>query len=128
MAIEAPVIAALVTGAVSLVTSGLVAVWVTRLKALLDNRTLFQAERVAHELLMMPAWNLRTFKAIKHHLGFEDDNKIREVLIRAGALRFERKGDGAEMWGLLERNRHLLQQKPEAAADTKSATDIDDTG
>jgi hypothetical protein len=115
---EAPIIAALVTGSVSLVTSGLVSLWVAQrrgvvdkdlatMKAQLENRTLFQAERVAHELLMMPEWELRSFDAIKRRLGGFEDEQIRQILIRAGALKFEGKG-GEEMWGLLERNRHRL--------------------
>ena len=132
MAIEAPVIAALITGAVSLLTSAAVTLWVAQqrasvdkelttlkgkldegvadLKVRLENRTLFQVERIAHELLMMPAWDLRSFEAIKRRLGGFEDNEIRQILIRAGALQFKGKG-GKEMWGLLERNRLRLQKR-----------------
>lgn len=145
MAMEPPVIAALVTGVVSLITSGVVTLWVARrrtivdkevanlkgkldenvteLKARLENRTLFQAERVAHELLMIPEWNLRSFKALKNRLGGFQDNEIRQVLIRAGALQFKSKS-GEEMWGLLERNRHLLKRKPTQREQT--VADLDD--
>jgi hypothetical protein len=146
MAMEAPVIAALVTGVVSLLTSGGVTLWVARrrtivdkevaklkgkldesiteLKARLENRTLFQAEHVAHELLMMPAWDLRSFDAFKHRLGGFQENEIRQVLIRAGALQFKGKG-GKEMWGLLARNRHRLERKP--TQEEQTAADLDDT-
>jgi len=107
MAVEAPVTTALVAGVVSLITSGVV----TELQVRLENRTLFQAERVAHELLMTPGWDLRSFDAIKRRLGGFEDDEIRKVLIRAGALQFEGKR-GQERWGLLERNRHRLEGKP----------------
>lgn len=146
MTIEAPVIAAVITGAVSLLTSGAVALWVAQqraiadkelailkvkldegvadLKVRLENRTLFQAERVAHELLMMPAWDLRSFEAIKRRLGGFEDNEIRQTLIRAGALQFIGKG-GKEMWGLLERNRLRLQKK--STDDEQAAGAIEET-
>ena len=133
MAVGDSVKAALIAGLVSLITSGGVTLWVawdqiiadkeiaslqgelnknvTELKVRLENRTLFQAERVAHELLMMPAWDLRSFDEIKSRLGGFKDDEIRQILIRAGALQFKGKPD-QEMWGLLERNRHRLEGKP----------------
>lgn len=80
------------------------------LKARLDNRTLFQAERLAHELLMHDAWQMRSFDAIQHHIAGFADNDPRQILVRAGALRFTRPSDGKEMWGLLERNRETLKK------------------
>jgi hypothetical protein len=86
-------------------------------KAQLDQRTLFQAERVAHELLTDPRWTTRSFRQLRHYLGGFEDNKLREVLVRAGAIRFgpdqgvlyDAEGDAnTEMWGLLERNRNRL--------------------
>ena len=146
MAMEAPVMAALVTGVVSLMTSGAVSLWVARrrtiidkevaslkgkldkdvteLKARLENRTLFQAERVAHELLMIPAWDLRSFDSFKRRLGGFEDNEIRQVLIRAGAVQFKGRG-GKEMWGLLERNRKRLEKKP--IQEEQLAENVDDT-
>jgi hypothetical protein len=65
------------------------------------------AQRVTHLLLAETQWPLRSFKVIRHHLaGFEDD-ELRRLLVRAGAIRFKSKS-GEELWGLIDRNRHRL--------------------
>jgi hypothetical protein len=46
-------------------------------RAQLDHRAMYAAERVAHELLMHPAWEQRSFEAIQHRLGgFAEDELI----------------------------------------------------
>lgn len=65
------------------------------------------AESLARELLNHPKWRLRQFTTIKRHIaGFQDD-ELRKILVRAGAVRFEADGD-IEWWGLVRRNRKLL--------------------
>jgi hypothetical protein len=76
----------------------------TAQKAQLDNKTVFAAERVAHELMMDPEWRWRSFEVIKHHLGGFENDELRQILVRAGAIRTKSK-DGKELWGLLDRNR-----------------------
>ena len=77
-----------------------------RLRA--EMRTEFMAEQAARLLLETPGWKRRTFRAIKAHLsGFEDD-ELRKILVRCGAVRFPTKG-GREWWGLIRRNRHKLR-------------------
>lgn len=76
----------------------------TEQKDRLDNKTIFAAERVAHELMMDATWNWRTFKIIKHHLGGFDDDELRKILVRAGAIRVL-SSSGEEVWGLIDRNR-----------------------
>jgi hypothetical protein len=88
-----------------------------QLKGELDQRALFQAERVARELMEHSGFRLRTFAQIRHHIGGFDDEALRAVLVRVGALRFGRRGEplfglggaATEMWGLLEHNRHRLR-------------------
>ena len=65
------------------------------------------AQRVAFELLSHEKWSLRSFKVIRHHLGGFDDDELRKILVRAGAIRFMSKS-GLELWGLLERNKKRL--------------------
>lgn len=65
------------------------------------------AERVARELLSDGKWRLRSFKVIRHHLGGFEENDLRKILVRCGAIRFMSKS-GEELWGLLERNRDRL--------------------
>jgi hypothetical protein len=79
-------------------------------KARLDNRSVFAAERVVHEL-MRTRWRLRSFDVIKSHIGGYDkeehQDELRKVLVGAGGIRFKSKS-GYELWGLLERNQDLL--------------------
>lgn len=65
------------------------------------------AQRVAHALLSDSEWRLRSFKVIRHHLGGFDDNDLRKLLVRAGAIRFKSKS-GEELWGLIDRNKDRL--------------------
>jgi hypothetical protein len=127
-----PVVAALVAGVVALITAPITAI-VTLLianrrnaldeklaklrgefeqalaeqKARLDNRALFAAERVAHTLLMHPEWKSRTFRIIKARIGGFDDDSLRQILVRAGAIRTTGQKE-EERWGLLERNKDSL--------------------
>ena len=70
-------------------------------------RTEFRAEQVAKELLESEQWEKRTFEVIKKRLGGFEDDELRKILVRAGAVRFEGRGD-EELWGLLSRNRSAL--------------------
>jgi hypothetical protein len=65
------------------------------------------AERVAHELLSDTEWRLRSFKVIRHHLGGFEEDELRKILVRAGAIRFKSRS-GYELWGLIDRSRDLL--------------------
>ena len=77
-------------------------------------RTEFMAERAARELLIDPRWRLRTFAQIKRRLGGFEDDELRKILVRAGALRYYRSaGQGEEeLWGL--RDRILEDEKDDA--------------
>ena len=61
------------------------------------------AERVARALLSDQTWRLRSFKVIRHHLGGFEEDELRKILVRCGAIRFMSKS-GQELWGLVERN------------------------
>ena len=97
------VVAALVAGAVSLLVGSLTAIG-TVWKLRQDNLLLFQAERVAHALMTDFEWRWRSFEIIKHHLGGFENDELRKILVRAGAIRTKSK-DGKEVWGLLHRVR-----------------------
>jgi hypothetical protein len=114
---SAEVSAAIVAGIVSLI--GFIITYYTairrervdkqieELKDLLENKELHAAEAVARRLMEDKEWPLRSFRIIKHHLGGFEDNELRKILVRAGAVRFTSEDD-VEIWGLLEKNRHLL--------------------
>jgi len=61
------------------------------------------AEQAAKKLLESPEWKKRSFDEIKNRLAGFDDNELRKILVRSGAVRFE--GDNSrELWGLISRN------------------------
>jgi hypothetical protein len=71
-------------------------------------RTEFMAEEGIRLLLEHEDWTLRSFEEIKRRIRGFDDAELRKLLVRAGAVAFDRSGDGAEMWGLRARNRGRL--------------------
>ena len=72
-----------------------------RLRA--ELRTEYMAEEAINQLLRK-AEAKRTFEAIKARVGGFSDEELRRLLVRAGALRYEKRGDGTELWGLRDRN------------------------
>jgi hypothetical protein len=71
-------------------------------------RTEFMAEEAIRLLLEHEDWTLRSFEEIKRRIRGFDDDELRQLLVRAGAVAFERTRGGDEMWGLRERNRGRL--------------------
>jgi len=75
-------------------------------------RTEFMAEQVARKLLQSPKYKKRSFRVIHRRLkGFEED-ELRKILVRAGAVSFDRThadtDEGLEFWGLLDRNQEAI--------------------
>lgn len=91
---------------VALITS--VATYATQERKLkTELRTEFMAEQVAKKLLESPQWKMRSFDEIKKRLAGFDDNELRKILVRSGAVRFEGEG-GKELWGLISKNEGSL--------------------
>ncbi|MGD6749803.1 hypothetical protein [Streptomyces sp. BH105] len=65
-------------------------------------RTQFMAEEAIRELLNR-AQPKRSFEVIKDQVGGFNDNELRQLLVRAGAIRFY-GANRKEWWGLRERN------------------------
>lgn len=84
----------------------------------------YSAEEAITQLLDRQGWELRSFKTIKGHLkGFEDD-ELRKLLVRSGAIAFQQEPEDRhpddpdrhdpeklERWGLMERNLERLHKK-----------------
>lgn len=70
-------------------------------------RTEFMAEQVVRKLLLHESWKMRSFLAIEKRLGGFEQDELRKLLIRSGAVRFENT-NGEEMWGLIEKNKDKL--------------------
>ena len=70
-------------------------------------RTEFMAEQATQALLQQKKWKKRSFLEIKKRLGGFEDDELRKILVRAGAVRFEGQ-DRLELWGLVSRNKPKL--------------------
>lgn len=70
-------------------------------------KTEFMAEKVAKDLLSNDKWTKRSFDEIKKRLGGFEDNELRKILVRAGAVRFEGE-NSKELWGLISKNESSL--------------------
>jgi hypothetical protein len=101
----------LLTGIASGALSGYAAYLVQERKLRRDYQLQDSAQRVTNMLLrkrpLRKTWRLRSFKVIRHHLGGFEDDALRQLLVRAGAIRFKAKS-GEELWGLISRNRDRL--------------------
>lgn len=106
---ESPeIIAAAVGGlaaiVVSFITSLLTGFWQVR-QLREELRTEYMAEEVVRKLLNRPDWRRRSFEVIKSRLKGFDDDELRKILVRAGAVSFKGNEDETrEFWGLRERN------------------------
>lgn len=73
-------------------------------------RAEYAAEAVIR-IMLTEGKKLRTFDAIKNRLGGFGEDELRKLLVQAGAVRFRRRRDGAELWGLA---RHEVDSSADA--------------
>ncbi|HWW12536.1 MAG TPA: hypothetical protein VN018_08460 [Brevundimonas sp.] len=71
----------------------------------------FASEAAVKALLTHPDWKCRTFDMIQKRLGGFDEDELRRLLVRAGAVRAYRNSDKAELWGLASLNPELLKNE-----------------
>jgi hypothetical protein len=95
------VVPAVVALAVALLTS-LGTFWLQRERLRTELRTQFMAEAAIVQLLEDTRWR-RSFAAIQHRIDGFGDDELRQLLVRAGAVRFRNEA-GEELWGLRRRN------------------------
>lgn len=81
-------------------------------KLRLANKTEFMAEETAKHFLNHKNYTDRSFETLQKHLGGFDDDELRKILVRAGAIREYRK-DGSEWWRLLSRMDEYIENKRE---------------
>lgn len=65
-------------------------------------KTEHMAEKTALHYLNHKGYTDRSFKILAQRLGGFEDNELRKILVRAGAVRYTR-ADGSEWWRLLSR-------------------------
>lgn len=75
-----------------------------------ENKTEFMAETTAKHFLNHQGYTDRSFETLKNHLGGFEDDELRKILVRAGAIRVYRK-DGTEWWRLLERMDEYIEHQ-----------------
>ena len=75
-----------------------------------ENKTEFQAEQTALHFLSHKNYTDRSFETLKKHLGGFEDDELRKILVRAGAIRTYRE-DQSEWWRLLSRNQEYIANK-----------------
>ena len=67
-----------------------------------EHKTEFMAESTVKHFLNHKSFTDRSFETIKKQLGGFEDDELRKILVRAGAIRNYRE-DGSEWWRLLSR-------------------------
>lgn len=75
-----------------------------------QHKTEFMAEETARHFLSHKGFTDRSFETLKEHLGGFEDDELRKILVRAGAMRVYRD-DGSEWWRLLSRMDEFIERK-----------------
>ncbi len=96
-------LATILTAAVTAFVTGLATFALQERRLRTELRTEFMAEQAARNLLENPRWQKRSFAEIQKRLGGFEEEDLRRLLVRAGAVRFYGT-DGQELWGLLRRH------------------------
>ncbi|WP_332776542.1 hypothetical protein [Polaromonas sp.] len=73
-------------------------------------KTEFMAEETARHFLSHKSYTDRSFEVLQKHLGGFEDDELRKILVRAGAVRDYREDD-AEWWYLLSRTAERIEKK-----------------
>ncbi len=71
------------------------------------HKTEFMAEQTARYFLSHKGYTDRSFDVLIKHLGGFEEDELRKILVRAGAVR-EYHNDGTEWWYLLSREDERL--------------------
>lgn len=70
----------------------------------------YMAEETARHFLSHKSFIDRSFETLRNHLGGFEDDELRKILVRAGAIRVFRE-DGSEWWRLLTRMDEFIERK-----------------
>ncbi len=75
-----------------------------------QHKTEFMAENTARHFLSHEHYTDRSFDLLKKHLGGFDEDELRKILVRAGAVRVYREDD-SEWWRLLSRTDEYIEKR-----------------
>ncbi len=73
-------------------------------------KTDFMAEETARHFLNHKSYTDRSFDTLQKHLGGFNEDELRKILVRAGAIRIYREDD-TEWWRLLNRMDEYIEKK-----------------
>jgi len=101
-------------GLLGVLVGGLISWWLQKDRASTDLRialeavkTEHMAEKTAQYFLNHKGYTDRSFKLLSKRLGGFEDNELRRILVRAGAVRYIRDDD-TEWWRLLSRTNEVI--------------------
>jgi hypothetical protein len=73
-------------------------------------KTDYMAEKTALYYLNHKGYTDRSFELLSKRLGGFEDNELRKILVRCGAVRYMRD-DGTEWWRLLSRSEEVVKKR-----------------
>lgn len=116
-------------GLLGVFVGGLISWWLQKDRASTDLRialeavkTEHMAEKTAQHFLSHKGYTDRSFQLLSERLGGFESNELRRILVRAGAIRYERS-NGAEYWRLLSRDVEAIAKAKENGQRVESADD-----
>ena len=123
------IIIAMIAGGVSFlvaIITSFLSIWIYRNQTLTERN----AVRIARKIFKYKKGTFRTFDELKRRIGGFEDDELRKILVRAGAIRFYKRlddvflhpvikelskssesdptGEAVEVWGLLSMNRGIV--------------------
>lgn len=105
-----PAILSLVGTLLGTIVGGSITYLLNKQSYQLQYKTEFMAEETARHFLSHKSYTDRSFETLQKHLGGFDDDELRKILVRAGAIRVYRS-DGSEWWRLLSRMDEFIEKK-----------------
>ena len=75
----------------------------------IEHKTEFMAETTARFFLSHKGYTDRSFAVLREAIGGFSDDELRQILVRAGAIRTIRK-DNSEWWRLLSRHEEYIEK------------------
>lgn len=116
-------------GLLGVFVGGLISWWLQKDRASTDLeialeavKTEHMAEKTAQHFLSHKGYTDRSFNLLRERLGGFEDDELRRILVRAGAIRYTR-GNGDEYWRLLSREPEAIARAKEKGERTESAED-----
>jgi len=116
-------------GVAGMLIGGLLSWWLQKDRASTDMKialeaikTEHMAERTVQHYLNHKGYTDRSFEILKKRVGGFEEDELRKILVRAGAVRYIRD-DGSEWWRLLSRNSEVGERAKAQETDVGSGNE-----